>query len=71
MICYRDMTFCVSPDCTNKCGRKLTAEIKEAAIRWWGDDTVPIAMGCFCGGSLDEVMRVHPVKPAPESERAG
>lgn len=56
MICYRDMTFCVSPDCTNECGRKLTPEIQEAAKKWWGGDDAPIAMSCFCGGDLTEVI---------------
>lgn len=24
MLCYRDTTFCASPNCKNQCGRKLT-----------------------------------------------
>ena len=56
MICYRDMTFCVSPDCTNECGRQLTDEIKEDANKWWGKEGAPIAMSCFCGGDLNEVI---------------
>lgn len=48
MICYRDETFCVSPKCKNKCGRKLTPEIIEAARRWWGGDDAPIAVAKFC-----------------------
>ncbi len=24
MMCYKDRTFCNSPHCENKCGRKLT-----------------------------------------------
>ena len=31
MICYRDTTFCASPNCQNACGRKLTEfELAEA-----------------------------------------
>lgn len=48
MICYRDMTFCVSPHCKNKCGRKLTGEIVAAARRWWGGPDAPIATAKFC-----------------------
>lgn len=62
MICYLDRTFCVSPDC--KCGRKLTPEIEAAAQVWWNEGKpkeewtgAPIAMSCFCGGTLDEVLR--------------
>jgi hypothetical protein len=55
MICYKDKTFCVSPSCTNKCGRKLTPEIKEAAQKWWGmEGEAPIAISCFCGGELKD-----------------
>jgi hypothetical protein len=52
------MTFCVSPDCENKCGRKLTPDIRAAADRWWGkcEGEAPIAVSCFCGGDLEEVM---------------
>lgn len=46
MICYKDMTFCVSPNC--QCGRKLTPEIIEDAKRWWGGDGAPIATARFC-----------------------
>lgn len=49
MISYKDMTFCCSPECVNKCGRKLTDEIKAAAARWWGSDDAPISMAHFCG----------------------
>lgn len=53
MICYRDMTFCISENCTNECGRKLTPEIREAAEEWWqefADDgsNAPIAVAKYC-----------------------
>lgn len=28
MSCWLDKTFCVSPNCQNKCGRKMTEEQK-------------------------------------------
>lgn len=56
MICYRDTTYCVSPDCENKCGRKLTPGIEQEAHAWWGSDSAPIAVACFCGGDVREVM---------------
>lgn len=28
MICYKDRTFCSSPDCKNECGRKITEDEK-------------------------------------------
>jgi hypothetical protein len=47
-MCYKDMTFCASPNCQNKCGRKLTKEVQEGAKRWWGSDDAPIAISYFC-----------------------
>lgn len=26
--CYRDKTYCASPNCKNKCGRKMSPEIE-------------------------------------------
>ena len=56
MICYKDMTFCISPNCENKCGRKLTREIQAAAELWWNPENkleeagqAPIAVAYFCG----------------------
>lgn len=46
MLAYRDTTFCISENC--RCGRKLTEEIKQAAIRWWGNEDAPIAVANFC-----------------------
>lgn len=40
---YKDMTFCYS-DCINhKCHRNFSPEHKEAATKWWGNDTAPVA----------------------------
>jgi hypothetical protein len=47
-MCYRDRTFCVSPNCQNKCGSKLTDEIREAARQWWGGEDAPIAVAEIC-----------------------
>lgn len=58
MICYLDKTFCVSLNCENKCGRKLTDKVIKSAIQWWGSDDAPIAMSCFCGGDLQEGVKV-------------
>lgn len=54
MMCYRDMTFCISKDCTNECGRQLTKEIIEAADKWWGEQGAPISVSTFCGEEKNE-----------------
>lgn len=54
MLCYRDQTFCISPDCKNECGRRLTDEIREAAKRWWGGDNPPIASAYLCTKTVAE-----------------
>lgn len=54
MYCYRDRTYCISPNC--KCGKKLTPEIQAAADKWWADvwkdreppHGTPIAMAYLC-----------------------
>jgi len=48
MINYGDITFCVSKNCTNKCGKKLTPEIREKARKWWGGDGAPICVDTLC-----------------------
>ena len=48
MIHYKDMTFCASPACKNKCGRQLTEKIEADAERWWGKPGAPISMAYFC-----------------------
>lgn len=49
MLCYRDRTYCASPNCVDACGRKLTPEIQKAAEAWWGSPDAPIAVSYFCG----------------------
>ena len=48
MICYKDTTFCASPNCKNKCGRKLTKKDIKNAIEWWGGENFPIAYSNYC-----------------------
>lgn len=55
MMCYRDRTYCASPNC--KCGCELTEQIKADAEKWWNPKDVPekrgkapIAVSYFCGG---------------------
>ena len=48
MMCYRDTTFCSSPNCKNECGREFTEWDKEGARKWWGGDDAPIAFSEFC-----------------------
>ena len=45
MLCYKDTTFCASPDCTNECGRKMSDYDKDLAQR----ADLPVAYGYFCG----------------------
>ena len=45
MICYRDKTFCQSPNCKNACGRQLAEQDKINAAKLG----LPIASGYFCG----------------------
>ena len=52
MICYKDMTFCLS-DCTNdECFRNYGPQQQAEAKQWWGDmeGEPPIAMSDFSVG---------------------
>lgn len=48
MIGYRDRTWCGSPNCQNKCGRKFTEEDRASAVEWWGGEDFPLAVSNFC-----------------------
>lgn len=45
MMCYRDKTFCASPNCKNECGRKITDAQRGEAERLG----LFISWGYFCG----------------------
>ena len=45
MICFRDRTWCASPNCKNECGAKMSQEMKEKAK----NSNEPIAWAYFCG----------------------
>ncbi len=55
MQSYKNMIFCpFYEECLlgQDCGRRLTEEVKNAAINWWGNDDAPITLyldkpGCF------------------------
>ena len=50
---YKDQTWCHS-DCTNtECFRNFTDKDREQAIKWWGNDTFPIAFQDFSKGCED------------------
>jgi len=59
MMCFADKTFCPFLECKNTaCNRRLTAEVKAAAKRWFGSDDAPISYyaekpDCFEGGGLE------------------
>jgi hypothetical protein len=45
MMCYADRTFCSSPHCENKCGRKMPKEVESEAIK----SGLYISTAYFCG----------------------
>ena len=45
MMCYADRTFCASPHCQNKCGRKMPEEVRNEAK----NSGLHIAWAYFCG----------------------
>ena len=61
-MCYRDRTFCINPECSCSEGRKLTAEVLDAANEWWGVHRAapPIATDDLCG-KRQRIEKANPV----------
>jgi len=53
MHCYRDTTYCMSPNCVNECGRKMSEEIKQLLEK---DNYNCTAYAYFCGEPDDEMV---------------
>lgn len=51
---FLDKTFCSSPNCQNKCGRKMTDQEDYYRLNVWGD--LPVAIAKFCDDK-GEVIR--------------
>ena len=56
MICFKDRAFCIDPKCNNECGRKLTEELHQEAIRWWGSEDYPISVITCPGSDYTTIM---------------
>lgn len=55
------MTFCISKCASETCTRKLTDEIREEAVDWWGNSDAPIAVSDFaesCDDYIEETKYV-------------
>jgi len=52
MRCYKDRTYCASPECKNECGRKLSKEEEESTR----GKNVYIAYSYFCGAPKSKNM---------------
>jgi hypothetical protein len=52
MITYGNTTFCMSPNCTNKCGRQMPKEVKEEAYK----SGLPVCWGYYCGEPKDDLQ---------------
>lgn len=44
MICYKDRTFCIAPCVHTDCPTRLTDDVRDAALAWWGGNNAPIAV---------------------------
>lgn len=49
-MCFNDRTYCASPDCENKCGRKMTIVEEQEAVQ----SGLPVSYGYFCGELKEE-----------------
>ena len=54
---FLDRAFCASEGCVNKCGRKMTDELRLQGVKWFGGEDFPYSISYFCddfGELLDE-----------------
>lgn len=58
MMCYLDTTFCSSPNCKNKCGRKPPDDLEQRVLKWWGGEGGPVAYTRYCDDD-GELLRRH------------
>ena len=57
MMRYRDRTYCRA-NCSAECSKKLTQEVRDAAVKWWGNEGAPIAvadLSSYCERYVEEV----------------
>ena len=47
---YKDRTWCASPNCLNKCGRRMSGEDKNIVKR----DGWLVSYSYFCGGEAEQ-----------------
>ncbi len=54
MMCYKDKTFCASPNCKNECGRQMTDQQRVEAVRLG----LFISWGYFCSEPDPKLMDI-------------
>lgn len=65
MICFRDTTYCASPDCTNQCGRQMDDFTRSEAAKSF----LPISFSLFCGESDDIQMEIKRILSNASTEQ--
>ena len=61
MMCYKDKTWCTyGKECvySKNCGRDFNEEERLKAIKWWGNENVPVCFfsdkpKCYNNGTTD------------------
>lgn len=69
--CYRDKTYCASPNCKNECGRKISDELRKLLAQ---DEHSRASYAYFCGEPsqelLDTLSRIYLKKISDECFKA-
>lgn len=58
--CFRDKTYCASPNCKNECGRKMSPEI-ESILK--ADKYGRTSYAYFCGDPIDNSNNNENITP--------
>lgn len=67
-MCYKDKTFCNSNCVNTECNRNFSPEQRAGAIKWWGNDTAPVAFSASYRDGCEDYKA--PMKLTEENNNA-
>jgi hypothetical protein len=59
---YKDKSYCASPACENKCGRKLSEQDRKFIA---GHPWMPVSYAYFCGEPVEDTPQSNPKPSKP------
>jgi hypothetical protein len=60
MLCFKDTTFCASPNCNNQCGHKITEQEREKSKRL--NMIISVAYFCDIPEKIYQSLKINEIK---------